>query len=538
MGGTHPVLPMMTPMASLRRRRLITIGGAALAATAAGGGYVAYVATRPPVFRHGVASADPTARSVLLWTRVTVAEETSVDVEWAIATDADISNIVAKGEVTTTAEQDFTVRVDVPNLTPGTTYHYRFRAEGQKSKVGRTKTLPEGSISQLKIAFVSCSSYAHGAFHPYAKIAEDPTIDLVVHLGDYIYEFASGQYGNWRRYEPKHACVSLDDYRLRHRQYKTDKSLAEAHRLFPWVVLWDDHDFANNAFLDGAEGHQQEVHGDWVERREAARRAFLEWVPVRTEGTGPISRSFKLGDLADLIVADSRMGEKTEPSRRKARETMLGQPQEEWLSNTLRESQSTFCILAQQLIVASFKVTGRFYDQSWQAYPRSRTRLVNQIQRFAAGRTLAVSGDLHTSVASVIHTSAQEPTNTPPVMVEFVTPSVTSPCPFEDIPDEQNKHLAYLNTKQRGFLLMELSHEQAIATFHQVDPPQAKDLPPTWSIGKRFSVKPGVIALDDITPDEVSEGSASPADDVAPPDITPDEAGESEEVEPSEVTPG
>ncbi len=521
------------------------IGGAALATSVAAGGYLAHVAMQPPVFRHGVASTDPTARSVLLWTRLTVEDEEEVEVDWVVATDIDLSEVVFEGTLTTTAARDFTVHVEVDGLTPGTRYHYGFRAKRQSSPVGRTKTLPEGPVASMKVAFFCCSSFAHGAFHPYAKLAEDPSIDLVVHLGDYIYEFASGAYGRARKYDPPHACVSLDDYRRRHRQYKADPTLAEAHRLFPWVVLWDDHDFANNAFPGGAEGHREE-HGDWVARREAARQAFMEYVPVRAGETGPIARTFALGELADLIVADARMGDKTPPSRRTSRDTMLGAEQEQWLEGAMKASRGTYCVLAQQLIVASFKVTGRAYDQSWQAYPGSRSRLLGQVQRFAHGRTIAVSGDIHASVASVVHTSPAPQSkgrlqaDPPPALVEFVTPSVTSPCPFEDIPHDQNGHLAYLNSKQRGFLLLELTPEQAVATFHQVDPPRAKNQPPNWSIGRQFSVKPGVIALDDLAPDEVAEAS-SPEEDAGVPDtfdLSPDEEMESEELESNEVTPG
>lgn len=521
------------------------IGGAALVASASVGGYVAHVATRSPIFLHGVASTDPTSRSVLLWTRLTVEDEDSVEVEWVVATDVDLSEIVSEGTFTTSAARDFTVRVEATELSPGTRYHYGFRANGQRSPVGRTKTLPEGPVASFKIAFFCCSSFAHGTFHPYAKVAEDPSIDLVVHLGDYIYEFASGVYGRARKYDPPHACVSLDDYRRRHRQYKADPTLAEAHRLFPWVVLWDDHDFANNAFPGGAEGHREE-HGDWGARREAARQAFMEYVPVRADEPGPIARTFALGQLADLIVADARMGDKTPPSRRRARDTMLGAAQEQWLEAALSASHGTYCVLAQQLIVASFKVTGRAYDQSWQAYPRSRARLLDQIERFAHGRAIAVSGDIHASVASVIQPDARPkaegdtPTDLRPAMVEFVTPSVTSPCPFEDIPHDQNGHLAYLNSKQRGFLLLELTPEQAVATFHQVEPSRGRNQPPNWIIGRQFSVKPGLIALDDLAPDEVAEAS-SPEEDAGVPeelDMSPDEEMESEELESNEVTPG
>lgn len=470
-----------------------------LAASAAGGGYAAYVATRPLVFRHGVASGDPTARSVLLWTRVTVDDAEPIEVDWVISTDERVNSILATGKVTTNSDKDGTARVDVTDLQPGTTYHYRFAARGQKSKVGRTKTLPEGPVSSFKIAFLCCSSYGHGAFHPYAKLAELRDIDLVVHLGDYIYEFASGEYGNARRYDPLHTCVSLDDYRRRHRQYKADRSLAEAHRLFPWITLWDDHDFANNAFPGGAEGHKVDVHGDWPLRRDAARQAFLEYLPIRAETTGPLSRSVQLGDLADLIVLDSRMGAKTEPGKKRSRETMLGNDQEDWLAEALRGSKGQFCVLAQQLIISTLNVGERPYDQVWQAYPRSRSRLLSQVQRFARARTLCVSGDVHAAAAGIVRTSATESSNSPPAMVEFVTPGVTSPCPFVELTTELNPHLAYLNTTQRGFLLLELTPKRAIATFHHVDPPAAKGEQPVWSVGKQFGVTPGVVALDEIT---------------------------------------
>lgn len=269
---------------------------------------------RKAIFRHGIASGDPDAESVVLWTRVTAPE--ALEVEWELAADARFARIIRKGTFATDAERDFTVKVVADGLAPGGSYFYRFKALGQHSPIGRTRTLPVGRLERLGIALASCSNFPLGYFHAYAVIARDPAVDFVLHTGDYIYEYAAQ---DWhpelgqrlgRVHQPAHEIVSLTDYRQRHAQYKTDPSLQAMHAAKPLLACWDDHESANNPWAGGAQNHQSDSEGDWAARREASIRAYFEWMPVREPGPGrsrmQFWRTYVFGDLATLCTLETR----------------------------------------------------------------------------------------------------------------------------------------------------------------------------------------------------------------------------------------
>jgi len=267
------------------------------------------------VFAHGVASGDPDASSVVIWTRVSGARN-PLAVDWYVATDAGMLNVVAHGQFTTSAQRDYTVKQLVEGLQAGEAYFYQFVVNGITSPLGQTRTLPVGHLERLVLAVASCSNYPFGWFNAYEAIANDDQIDLVVHLGDYIYEYrARGGYGGstgrriGRNHEPGHEIVSLDDYRQRHAQYKTDPGSRAMHGRHPLVVIWDDHESANNPWMGGAQNHQT-TDGDWLARRAASMQAFYEWLPVRDPGPAgtweQYWRHFKFGDLASLITLESR----------------------------------------------------------------------------------------------------------------------------------------------------------------------------------------------------------------------------------------
>src|SRR5688572_24099785 len=217
------------------------------------------------VFPYGVASGDPQAHRVILWTRV-VATGGVVDVGWRIASDPSLAKPVASGTIRTAAERDFTVKVDAGGLDPGRTYYYSFSVGPQHSQVGRTRTLPATGVERLRLAVVSCSNYPYGFFNVYGRIAARTDLDAVLHLGDYIYEFENGRYGDGaalnRVPKPVGEAVTLSDYRLRYATYKSDPDLQEAHRLHPFITVWDDHELTNNAWRDGAQNHQPDREGD------------------------------------------------------------------------------------------------------------------------------------------------------------------------------------------------------------------------------------------------------------------------------------
>ena len=266
-------------------------------------------------FRHGVASGDPEARSVVLWTRLsgTTAPQT---VRWQVATDEGFSTIVAQGEAQAQRERDFTVKVIAGGLEPGGRYYYRFVHADKASATGRTRTLSEGALERLGLAVASCSNYPFGYFNAYEAIALDPDVDMVLHLGDYLYEYGSDSWGAAvgrgmdRAHSPDHETVSLADYRLRHAQYKSDTQSQTMHAAHPLIAIWDDHESANNPWTGGAENHQSETEGDWASRRDASLQAYYEWMPIRepAPGQSPADywRHYRFGDLASLLTLETR----------------------------------------------------------------------------------------------------------------------------------------------------------------------------------------------------------------------------------------
>jgi alkaline phosphatase D len=272
-------------------------------------------------FQHGVASGDPLADRVILWTRATPPEGAAgrLAVSWIVAEDPQCAHVVARGQSETGSERDFTVKVDAGGLRPGRDYWYRFNVGDAVSPVGRTRTLPTGPVDQVVLAFVTCSLYPNGYFNAYDHIARSERLDAVVELGDYIYEYGAARdaYGMERAKrlgripEPAHDLVSLADYRTRYAQYRRDADLQAAHARAPWICVWDDHEVCNDTWKGGAENHDDKTEGAFEDRKAAAVRAWFEWLPVREPAPGhareAIYRSFDFGDLASLAMVESRL---------------------------------------------------------------------------------------------------------------------------------------------------------------------------------------------------------------------------------------
>ena len=305
-------IPIATP---LTRRG--ALGGMA-AGTAALALPDAAIAAPDGPFRHGVASGDPDATSVVLWTRVTASGEVRVTCE--VAADAAFTRIAAQAQITTGPERDHTVKWLANGLTPSGIWYYRFRLNSQTSPTGRARTLPTGQVDRLSIALASCSNFAFGYFNAYEAIAHDAAVDFVLHTGDYIYEYGQDGWGDetaralGRRHDPAHEIVSLSDYRRRHAQYKTDAGAQAMHAAHTFMACWDDHESANNPWTDGAQNHQTDREGDWQARREASVRAYFEWMPVREpewlaepgRTRTQFWRSYSFGDLATLATLETR----------------------------------------------------------------------------------------------------------------------------------------------------------------------------------------------------------------------------------------
>jgi alkaline phosphatase D len=364
-------------------------------------------------FLHGVASGDPLADRVILWTRVTpdaamieawesaaeeiaklkakgkkvgdlerkLAEARRAAVVWDVALDGDFKKIVKRGVAVTSAEQDYTVKVDVKGLAAGTHYHYRFHCSGSGSATGRTRTTATGAVEQVKLAVFSCSNYPAGYFNVYAEAAKRDDLDAAVHLGDYIYEYARGGYASanaealGRLSEPPTEIVTLADYRARHAQYKTDIDLQALHARVPMIAVWDDHEITNDTWKDGAENHQPATEGDFGTRRAAAIRAYHEWMPTRVASPEIIYRSFDFGQLLSLHMLDTRViardqqldystyftasgfnaalftADISNPTRQ-----LLGGTQTSWLQQRLAASSATWQVLGQQVLIGRMNI--------------------------------------------------------------------------------------------------------------------------------------------------------------------------------------
>lgn len=300
-------------------RRALLAGMAGTAAMLAMPAALLAAAAVNPVFRHGVASGDPDASSVVLWTRVEASG--AVQVRWELATSPDFKKVLKSGTFATDPDHDHTVKVLATGLPSGGTFFYRFLLGKAVSPVGRARTLPEGKLDTLGIALASCSNYAFGFFNAYDAIARDPAIDFVLHTGDYIYEY--GGKDGWgesvaatigRSHLPAHEIVTLSDYRIRHAQYKTDAGSQAMHAQHTLLACWDDHESANNPWTGGAQNHQPETEGDWATRRAASIRAYYEWMPVREPEWLEVKgrtraqfwRAYSFGDLALIHTLETR----------------------------------------------------------------------------------------------------------------------------------------------------------------------------------------------------------------------------------------
>ena len=315
------------------RRRALKWLGLGAVSPAALSPVVASPSEAPSSFRHGVAAGDPTPSGMIIWTRVTPrpnAGTRAVLVAWTVAEDPDFRKVAARGVAFAGPERDFTVKIDVgagrpgadhsvSMLRAGTEYWYRFRVGDEASPPGRARTLPEGPTADAVLAVVCCQHYQYGLFNAYDAIARLPRLDAVVHLGDYIYEDAADASAHaealgdrlGRFVEPRHATVTLADYRARHAVYKTDPDLQAAHARAAWICAWDDHETANDSWFGGAEKHHPATDGRWSDRKAAALRAYYEWMPIREPAPGraieSINRTVQFGDLASLIMLETRL---------------------------------------------------------------------------------------------------------------------------------------------------------------------------------------------------------------------------------------
>jgi len=472
-------------------------------------------------FANGIASGDPLADRVVIWTHVSGADPgADVPVSWCVARDHRLSQLVAQGTAVASADRDHTVHVDVTGLDPATTYYYGFDLPGAVSAVGRTRTLPAGHVPRARFAVVSCAKFNAGFFNAYDRIAdraEAGDLDFLLHLGDYIYEASNTPPKNQtpgadigRPFAPLHECVTLDDYRTRYRQYVADAAVQRVRAMVPVIPAIDDHELADGAWRDGADNHDEAVFGPWADRKAAAFQAREEWLPIRRPDPSDPMRVFRavsLGDLADLVLTDARsrrdrpvVGEAMADPQR----TALGAEQREWLLDQLTSSTAAWRLwgnpsvlsttfrpdLPEDLLEPLRKLKLIHPDQilcdqdQWDGYPAERDAILARLEAEQLEDLVVLSGDIHVGMALDLHRDpfAAAATGARPLGVELITASLTS----QNLDDklgyayggsrhaqdrfvETFPHAHWADFDGHGYLLVDLDHERLEATWCFVD---------------------------------------------------------------------
>lgn len=453
------------------------------------------------LFEHGVASGDPLSDGVILWTRVSPEPPEPpdpVEVWWEMALDEAFLERVAQGTLTTDAARDFTAKVDVPGLLWGREYFYRFAAQGRWSPVGRTRLAPGGGEARkLRFGVCSCANYAFGYFHAFRHMAERADLDVILHLGDYYYEYGNGHYPDdtpeqpqLRLLEPPHETVTLADYRTRFALYRRDPDLQECHRQHPFVVVWDDHETANNSWMGGAQNHDPATEGLWTDRVAAARQAFFEWIPIRDNPGQQLYRALRYGDLADVIMLDTRIEgrEKQFPSAIFAADDpllpahIISTTQEAWLQGQLRNSTAKWKIIGNQVVMGLWQIVGsdgsktNANSDQWNGYPEGRERFLRFLQDNEIVNTVVVTGDVHSSWAMdvTLGDGSYDPeTREGAVTVEFVTPGITSPPEIPlgvlDAFIASGPHIRYAEAAHNGYFVLDIQADKVQADWYLLD---------------------------------------------------------------------
>jgi alkaline phosphatase D len=524
-----------------RRRALALLGLGAAGPAAA----------QPPkplgvTFQHGVASGDPTQDRVILWTRITPEQPGGeIAYTWKLNPLDRRAGGAKSGSGVTGPGRDYTVKVDVGGLDAGRAYTFAFESQGVTSPTGRTRTLPKGPTKDVVLAVASCTLFPNGYFNAYQAIADLPRVDAVLHLGDYIYEYGGDEsYGmtspvaQARKHEPYREIVSLADYRQRHAQYKADPQSQAAHARAPWIVVWDDHETANDSYAAGAQNHSPETEGDWNARKAVALKAYFEWMPIREPASGVTlaeagMRSFHFGDLASLIMVETRLTARdqqlnlkrdlptvdgkpdvaafrarlNDPARR-----MMSPKQEAWIAAEAARSVKAghaWQVLGNQVVMARVlpyspkkELTAEQYAavpeasrkrlaeaeenaalglptalDMWEGYPVDRERLYG-VLRDAGARPIVLSGDSHSFWANELHDDAGRR-----VACEFGTTGITSPGAGETSPGvntgsliaKANKEVVFNDQTSQGFVLLTLTREEARGDMVAVSTIVARD---------------------------------------------------------------
>ncbi|MCZ7460900.1 alkaline phosphatase D family protein [Streptomyces sp. WMMC940] len=521
------------------RRSVVKAAAATAVATAAAAPALAAAspaaaAEQGTAFLHGVASGDPLPDGVLLWTRVTPAPDAlpgsgkgpDTEVSWEMAEDRGFTKVVARGLTTATAATDHTVKVDVRGLSPATAYFFRFASAGTVSATGRTRTAPAADAAAPGVRFgvVSCANWESGYFAAYRHLAARADLDAVLHLGDYIYEYGTGGYPAdeyvVRRHEPGHEITTLADYRVRHGKYKTDADLQAVHAAHPLVAIWDDHEIANDAWAGGAENHTPGTEGDYAARAAAAKRAYFEWMPVRTSTEGTVYRRLRFGKLADLHLLDLRSfrseqasvgsGKVDDPER-----TITGRAQLDWLKSGLASSDATWKLVGTSVMISPVAfgsvpahLLGPIAEllglpkeglaanvDQWDGYTDDRRELLKHLTDRGIENTVFLTGDIHMAWANDVPVKAATYPLSRSAATEFVVTSVSSDN-LDDIlhvapgtvslvaataVKVANRHVKWLDMDHHGYGVLDLTPERSQMDYYTVSDKARPDATAAWA---------------------------------------------------------
>ncbi len=447
-------------------------------------------------FYHGVASGDPLADRVIIWTRVTPTVFGPISVNWQMATDTLFTHVVNSGTVTTDSSVDYTVKVDVTGLNQNTWYYYRFKSGSSYSIAGRTRTLPTGNADSLRFAVFSCSDFQTGYFNAYHDIAHRNDIDAIMHLGDWYYEYLAGGSDagtDTSRFHPlTRDAYLLADYRLWQSQYRLDHDLMEMMQQYPMISIWDDHESANNSWNSGAQNHNSSTQGNWFTRKHAAQHAYFEWMPIRAVATGNdsiIHRNFKWGNLMNLIMLDTRLegrdsslGSLIPTSNAYMNNTsrkMIGPVQLTWLENQLSDTSVKWRIIGNQVMIApltmNILVTNEVLNgDQWDGYPAERKRVYDYIAQNNIKDVVFLSGDIHSSWANDLphpDSTYVSSTGAGSIATEFIGSSITSSA---NVPASSGAIMAadpwfkYIDFTKRGYLLFDVNKTRAQGDYIHV----------------------------------------------------------------------
>ena len=523
-----PPAPPPLPMTAVDRRTLLAGGFVGLGLIAA-----PLSAQTASGFTHGVASGEPSADTVLLWTRYVGRQDAKL--RWEVSESADFAHVASGGNAVAASARDWCAKAVATGLKPERWYHYRFVApDGTVSGVGRTRTLPEGKTDRFRMAVFSCANLGFGYFNSYAHAADADAFELAVHLGDYLYEYDHDTYPTEkqrvadRRPLPLTEAVHLADYRQRYASYRSDPDLLRLHQMYPMIAVFDDHETANDTWKGGAENHTPSTEGSWDARKKAAMQARSEWLPISDDTYA----RYDIGDLATLFRLETRLTARDKPfdlsgvvkgmgpaqaeaalkafhdgAYMDAKRTMMGPAQEKWLAEGMRTSVKSgrkWQVLVQQVVMGSVllpptvsldldpeveklaasRMAGLlaataagipFNMDSWDGYPAARKRLLDSAREVEAN-LIVLSGDSHNAWAF----------EHPGAGVEFAGTSITSPGAESYLPFvkattlakalvDANGALKWCDTSRRGYMAVELTPQKAACEWRFADSVKKRD---------------------------------------------------------------